>query len=225
MKKIVLISLVLLISSNICKAQLNAPVQADTLYIKSMQYNFKEIKPANWPFIYIIQNTCSFIIDGKEFHIEDSQDCGPQGIDYTLMDGNNKYSLVKMQKKDGFAIHFSNYILNCSPERNSNIIGLIATQPKFQGSSPNEFAKWVNQHLIYPETAKKNGIQGRVMIQYTIGKDGCVTNVSVIQGAETSLNKEAVRVVSSSPKWTPGKDEEGNPVSVTYTFPVVFQLR
>ena len=72
--------------------------------------------------------------------------------------------------------------------------------------------------------AKENGVQGRVTLQFTVNVDGSVTNVKVLRGVDSSLDKEAVRVVSNSPKWTPGKQRD-RAVKVTYTFPVIFQLR
>ena len=101
---------------------------------------------------------------------------------------------------------------------------LVEEKPKFQGGDANDFSKWVNQRLVYPEVAKENGVQGRVMLQFTVGTDGSVSGVKVIRGVDPSLDKEAVRVVSQSPKWTPGKQRDRK-VKVTYTFPVIFQLR
>lgn len=101
---------------------------------------------------------------------------------------------------------------------------LVETRPSFNGGDANEFSKWVNSRLEYPEIAKENGIQGRVTLQFTVEKDGSVTNVKVVRGVDPSLDKEAVKVVSSSPKWTPGKQRD-RAVRVTYTFPVIFQLR
>ena len=94
----------------------------------------------------------------------------------------------------------------------------------FNGGDANEFSKWVNSKLVYPEIAKENGVQGRVTLQFTVEKDGSVTNVKVLRGVDSSLDKEAVRVVQSSPKWKPGKQRD-RAVKVTYTFPVIFQLR
>ena len=91
---------------------------------------------------------------------------------------------------------------------------LVEEKPSFMGGDPNEFSKWVNQRLVYPEIAKENGVQGRVTLQFTIESDGRLTK----------LDQEAVRVVSSSPRWTPGKQRD-RAVRVTYTFPVIFQLR
>ena len=101
---------------------------------------------------------------------------------------------------------------------------LVETKPSFNGGDANTFSKWVNERLVYPETAKENGVQGRVTLQFTVGKDGSVTNVKVLRGVDPSLDKEAVRVVSMSPKWKPGKQRD-RAVPVTYTFPVIFQLR
>ena len=101
---------------------------------------------------------------------------------------------------------------------------LVEEKPSFQGGDANQFSKWVNQRLVYPEIAKENGVQGRVTLQFTVEKDGSVTKVKVLRGVEPSLDKEAVRVVSQSPKWKPGKQRD-RAVPVTYTFPVIFQLR
>lgn len=97
-------------------------------------------------------------------------------------------------------------------------------KPSFRGGDANEFSKWVNSQLVYPKIAKKNGIQGRVTLQFTIETNGRVTNVEVIRGVDEYLDREAVRVVSKSPRWKPGY-LDGKPVRVTYTFPVIFQLR
>ena len=101
---------------------------------------------------------------------------------------------------------------------------LVEEKPSFQGGDANTFSKWVNQRLVYPEIAKENGVQGRVTLQFTVEKDGSVTKVKVLRGVDPSLDKEAVRVVSMSPKWKPGKQRD-RAVPVTYTFPVIFQLR
>lgn len=101
---------------------------------------------------------------------------------------------------------------------------LVEEKPSFNGGDANEFSKWVNSKLVYPEIAKENGVQGRVTLQFTVNPDGSVSNVKVLRGVDPSLDKEAVRVVSSSPKWKPGKQRD-RAVKVTYTFPVIFQLR
>lgn len=97
-------------------------------------------------------------------------------------------------------------------------------KPMFQGGDANNFAKWVNEHLIYPEDAQKAKKQGRVVVQFTITKTGKMENVKVLRGTFKSLDEEALRIVKSSPVWEPGK-MQGKAVDVTYTFPIVFRLK
>lgn len=101
---------------------------------------------------------------------------------------------------------------------------VVEKKPTFQGKDANHFTKWVYGKIQYPEIAKENGVSGRVTLQFTIDVDGSVKNVKVLRGVDSSLDKEAVRVVSMSPKWEPGRQRE-KAVRVKYTFPIVFQLR
>ena len=100
----------------------------------------------------------------------------------------------------------------------------VAQKPTFNGGDANEFSKWVAQNLTYPEKSRQSMVQGRVTLQFTITETGKVTDVKVLRGVNEDLDNEAVRVVSQSPLWTPGKDTNGEAVSVKYTFPVLFQL-
>ena len=110
------------------------------------------------------------------------------------------------------------------PEEEAIEFSLVEVKPSFQDGDANEFSKWVNQNLTYPDAAKEAGLQGRVTLQFTVGKDGTVSNVKVLRGVDPLLDNEAVKVISQSPKWNPGM-QKGEPVNVTYVFPVVFQLR
>lgn len=101
---------------------------------------------------------------------------------------------------------------------------LVEKKPTFKGSDANEFSYWVNSRLIYPEVAKKEKISGRVLVTFTIDVDGSIKDVKVLRGTHPALDNEAVRVVSSSPKWKPGY-QNGKPVPVSYTFPVIFMTR
>lgn len=100
----------------------------------------------------------------------------------------------------------------------------VEEKPLFNGGDANEFSKWVNSNLNYPSIAQANGVEGRVTLQFTVNPDGSVSNVKVLRGVDSSLDNEAVRVVSMSPKWTPGRQRD-RAVKVTYTFPVIFKLR
>ncbi|HCT95059.1 MAG: hypothetical protein A2X19_09855 [Bacteroidetes bacterium GWE2_39_28] len=100
----------------------------------------------------------------------------------------------------------------------------VEEKPKFQGGDENSFTRWVAERLVYPEIAKENGVQGRVYLTFRVNTDGSVSDVKVLRGVDPSLDKEAVRVVSMSPKWTPGR-QRNKAVRVIYQFPVIFQLR
>ncbi len=100
----------------------------------------------------------------------------------------------------------------------------VEVKPTFNGGTANEFSKWVNENLKYPQAAKDAGIQGRVTLQFTVYPDGSVRDTKVLRGVNPDLDAEALRVVSASPDWTPGY-VKGEPVKVTYTFPVVFKTR
>lgn len=101
---------------------------------------------------------------------------------------------------------------------------VVEEMPTFQGQSSDAFRIYIQQNLKYPVIAQENGISGRVFVQFDVNGKGEVTNVVVVRGVDPSLDKEAVRVVKSSPRWTPGK-QRGRPVRVRFTFPIVFQLQ
>ncbi len=103
--------------------------------------------------------------------------------------------------------------------------GIKERKPSFNGGDANEFSKWVHEHKIYPEEAKKAGIEGRVYTRFTITKEGKLTNVKLIRGVHPLLDEEAIRVIESAPQiWKPGLNYKGEPIDVNYTFPVLFDL-
>ena len=101
---------------------------------------------------------------------------------------------------------------------------VVEDMPTFQGQSSDAFRIYIQRNLKYPIIAQENGISGRVFVQFDVNGKGDITNVVVVRGVDPSIDKEAVRVVKSSPKWTPGK-QRGRPVRVRFTFPIVFQLQ
>ncbi len=101
----------------------------------------------------------------------------------------------------------------------------VEVKPTFNGDEAGAaFSKWVNENLKYPQAAKDAEVQGRVVAQFVVGSDGKVGDVKILRGVHPDLDAEVVRVISSSPDWTPGY-VKGEPVKVTYTFPVVFKTR
>lgn len=98
------------------------------------------------------------------------------------------------------------------------------TKPRFNGGDLNSFSKWVNEHKHYPEEAIIAGIEGRVTTQFTITKEGKLINARILRGVHPLLDEEAIRVIESAPQnWKPG-ERRGEPIDVTYTFPVTFKL-
>ena len=102
----------------------------------------------------------------------------------------------------------------------------VDEKPQFLGTDgiSKDFFRWVHDNIQYPEIYKDACIQGRVTVRFTIDKDGSVKNVKVLRGLDPPADKEAVRVISSSPKWKPGR-YNGQPVPVTYVFSVIFKLK
>ncbi|MGL4363990.1 MAG: energy transducer TonB [Bacteroidales bacterium] len=94
----------------------------------------------------------------------------------------------------------------------------------FRGGGVDAFRRWIGENMKYPESASENGIQGRVIMQFTVATDGRVVNVKILRGIDPALDKEAARVIASSPKWTPGK-QRNKPVRILYTLPVIFTLQ
>ena len=109
-------------------------------------------------------------------------------------------------------------------EAEQEVFFVVEDMPTFQGKDKDYFRTYIQKNLRYPTIAAENGISGRVYVQFVVNKRGEVTNVRVARGVDPSLDKEAVRVIKSSPKWGAGK-QRGQAVSVGFTFPIVFQLQ
>jgi len=102
---------------------------------------------------------------------------------------------------------------------------VVEEMPTFNGGDPaEEFRKYIAQNLQYPESAVKDSISGRVIVQFCVNYEGKVIDPVVVRSASPALDKEAIRVVSSSPLWTPGK-QRGKKVDVLFTFPINFVLQ
>ena len=99
----------------------------------------------------------------------------------------------------------------------------IDVKPTFNGGDANEFAKWIGTQVNYPEECKEENIEGRVVLSFTIGTDGKVSDIKVLRGVHEKLDAEAVRVISMSPDWTPGL-HDGKTVPVSFTIPIAFKM-
>lgn len=102
-------------------------------------------------------------------------------------------------------------------------IAMVEQKPQFPGGEAAMY-KWLGDNIVYPAAASEEGVQGRVVVEFVVGKDGSITNARVVRPRHPALDKEAVRVIKSMPKWVPGRNN-GQPVKVTYTLPVTFKLQ
>jgi protein TonB len=103
------------------------------------------------------------------------------------------------------------------------IFTVVEEMPKFPGGE-TELLRFLVSSIKYPVIAQENGIQGRVTCSFVINRDGSVVDAEVMRGVDPSLDKEALRVVNTMPKWSPGK-QRGKPVRVKFTVPVTFRLQ
>jgi protein TonB len=109
-------------------------------------------------------------------------------------------------------------------EEEEVVFVVVESMPEFPGGQQALF-KYLGDNVKYPVIAQENGIQGRVICQFVVNKDGSIVDFEVVRsGGDPSLDKEAVRVIKSMPKWKPGK-QRGKPVRVKFTLPVNFKLQ
>ena len=109
-------------------------------------------------------------------------------------------------------------------EEEDVVFQVVESMPEFPGGQQALF-KYLAENVKYPVIAQENGIQGRVICQFVVNKDGSIVDVVAVRSSgEASLDKEAIRVIKSMPKWKPGK-QRGKPVRVKYTVPVNFRLQ
>jgi protein TonB len=105
----------------------------------------------------------------------------------------------------------------------SKVFVSVEVMPQFPGGDA-ELMKYLNTNIKYPAISAENGIEGRVVLRFVVGKDGRVSDIQVLKAVDPALDKEAIRVVGSMPKWIPGS-QNGRHVAVYYTLPVLFRLK
>ncbi len=115
---------------------------------------------------------------------------------------------------------------NESPSKSveGEIFVIVENMPKFNGKDINEFRNYISENIEYPQIAAENGIQGRVILSFVVTKEGKVTDVKILRGVDPSLDKEAIRVVESSPLWESGT-QRGEKVNVSHNIPIIFSLK
>ncbi len=171
----------------------------DMIYVPRDEPKEEEIKPEPPKVIEVIE-----IVEDDEETIE--------WIFDTEVDKDTKFDFSRYIDEDEIIVE---------PE----IFIKVETMPTFNGGeATREFWKYIGENLVYPEIAAQNGIMGKVIVQFTVNSEGKVVNATIIRAVDPALDKEALRVVMSSPKWSPGL-QRGKPVNVLFSFPINFVLQ
>ena len=123
------------------------------------------------------------------------------------------------------AIIFCSIFTISAQENNTNdsVYSFVDKQAEFTGGE-KELVRWVNQHINYPFFAMENGIQGKVLVKFTIEKDGSISDITVVKSVHKSLDDEAIRLVKLMPKWQPATNNE-EVVRSNFTMPFTFVLK
>ncbi len=114
-------------------------------------------------------------------------------------------------------------ITNDPPQDPNKIFDVVTVMPQFPGGN-GELMKYLSANIKYPTIAAENGIEGRVVLKFVVQKNGSISDIQVVRPLDPSCDKEAVRVVKGMPNWIPGM-QNGHPVAVYFTLPVLFKLQ
>ena len=169
------------------------------------------------------KNAPLFVIDGKLSSQDAFRKIKPDDLKSVTAMKENANLIVKYgeKAKNGVIYVFTKDSETKSTDK--DVFFIVEEMPKFPGGE-EALRTYITQNVKYPEIAQKNGIQGKVYVSFVVEKDGSVDQVKIARGVDPSLNEEALRVVTSFPKWLPGK-QKGEAVAVQYTVPVNFVLQ
>jgi protein TonB len=103
------------------------------------------------------------------------------------------------------------------------VMTYVEQMPEFPGGQ-GELLKYLSSNIIYPKSAIDSGIQGKVLLKFVVKKDGSISDVEIVKGVNSAIDREAIRVVSAMPRWKPGK-QNGSAVNVAYMVPIKFNLK
>ena len=121
-------------------------------------------------------------------------------------------------KKTLFLVIFTLFCIG-----NIQALEVVEDWPEFPGGM-EKLMPFIQENMRYPKSAAKKGIEGRVICQFTVKKDGSIENIIIMRGVHKSLDKEAVRIIKKMPKWTPGKNYKRENIDSKYVIPFSFKL-
>lgn len=144
--------------------------------------------------------------------------------------GNDVREIIKeIQKRSGYGsgqetyegIPFKEIVVigKIEAPNEGAIFDIVEQMPSFKGNVD----QWLSLHLVYPDEAKKNGIQGRVIVQFVVNRDGSISDAKIVRSVNPLLDEEALRLIKNMPKWNPGKNNNEN-ARCRFTLPVTFKL-
>lgn len=165
----------------------------------------------------------------------DEFDSSGKIVNHTLTDENGYFSISIINPRDSILIHADGYepmkfeifrtdgqIAGFILDETDEVSLIVSDAPEFPGGT-QALQKFITSNMEYPSDALRDSIKGRVLVQFTVEKDGSITDIEVLKHVHPLLDKEAVRIVSGMPRWIPGK-HFGFPRRVRYTIPVTFRL-
>ncbi len=164
-----------------------------------------------------------FVVDGNVVSVDVYKSLKPEDIDHVdVLKGEAATSVWGTRGANGVVQVTTKKAAAPSAEDNSDVFNVVEKMPEFEGGM-NGMMSFLQKNIKYPEEAIKNGTQGRVVVQFVVNKDGSITDANVVKSVSPELDAEALRVVKSMPKWTPG-EQRGEKVRVQFTLPVQFKL-
>jgi TonB family protein len=159
-----------------------------------------------------------YFIDNEEVDLTNVNNLDPNTIE--RMDVIKDATALKAYKHKG-----KNGVIKIttkSPHTEDKVFDFVAEKPEFQGGA-NALFEYLGKSISYPEEARKNKVEGRVIIKFVVRKDGSISDAKIVRGIGGGCDEEALRVVENMPSWNPGKNN-GKAVNVTYTLPLSFKL-
>jgi len=142
---------------------------------------------------------------------------------------NNYNSDNKIESSKNISSKSDEKITEASTSEKEEIFLNVEQMPRFKGATGNDetsenFKEFILKNTIYPKEAQAKTIKGTVYVSFVVDKEGYIKSAKVVRAVHPALDQEALRVILSSPRWEPGK-EKGKPVNVSYTIPIIFNLK
>ena len=177
----------------------------------------------------ISESTQLYIVDGKEVSKEQLKAIASESIaNMSVLKNEEAIKQYGEKGKDGVIIVTTKGNENKERANTQNetgvVFNVVEQMPEFADGGMPGLMKYLGANIKYPEEAKKNKIEGRVIIQFVVAKDGSIKDATILRSVSPELDAEALRVINAMPNWKPGM-QKGKPVNVKFTIPVTFKLQ